>query len=97
MAEKEISVVIKFRLDRRKESGFLGDIKPLLCEVRQQRGCLLFDLYRALKGRDWFLLETWESEPAFTEHKQTPQAARLRAFLNEHTDWEQWQLEPVMA
>lgn len=97
MAEKEILVVIKFRLDRRKEREFLAGIKPLLCEMRQQRGCLLFDLYRAVKGRDSFLLETWEGEPVFREHAQSPQAARLRALLNEHTDWEQWRLEAVMA
>lgn len=96
MSAKEISVVIRFRSNHRKEDELLREMKSLLCETRHQRGCLNFDLYRSVKGRDWFLLQTWEGEQSFLEYGNSVQAARLRAFLNEHTDWQRWQLEPVM-
>jgi len=99
MLEKEVSVIVKFRPDGRSQEALIREIGKLLSEIRQQRGCLHFDLYRSVGNRDWFLNQTWENQQAYAQYQHSPQASQLRVLLDERSTSasEQWQLDAICA
>lgn len=99
MIGKEVSVIVKFCPDGRSQEALIREIGKLLSEIRQQRGCLHFDLYRSVGHREWFLHQTWENQQAYAQYQNSPQASRLRVLLNERSTSrsEQWQLDAISA
>jgi quinol monooxygenase YgiN len=97
MFVKEVALIVKFRIDKRNQESLIRELGKLLPDIRQQRGCLHFDLYRSVDSRDWFLHQTWESQQTYTHHQHSPQATRLRQLLDERSASrpEQWQLDAV--
>lgn len=97
MFEREVSVIVKFRPDRRKEQSFVREIGELLPEIRQLRGCLHFDLYRSIDSRDWFIHQLWENQQSYDNYWHSPEASRLRAMLNERStsQAERWRLDAI--
>lgn len=97
MVRKEILVVVKFRPGKRTQEGVIRAIGNLILDIRQQRGCLHFDLYRSENNRDWFVHQIWEDQQAYEYYQHSPQASRLRVALKEQTtvSLEQWRLEVV--
>lgn len=99
MVGKEVSVIVKFRPDGRSQEVLIREIGKLLSEIRQQRGCLHFDLYRSVGNREWFLHQTWEDQQAYAQYRHSAQASLLRVLLDERcaSGSEQWQLDAISA
>jgi len=97
MFEREVSVIVRFRPDRRKEQSFVREIGELLDNIRQLRGCLHFDFYRSIDTRDWFIHQLWENQQSYDNYWHSPEASRLRAILNEGSTSraERWRLDAV--
>ena len=67
-------------------SGQQETLKQLLCSLvapsRNEPGCLKYELYqRSEEPWVFMVIESWESEEALEQHKQTPHFLAFKAAL----------------
>jgi quinol monooxygenase YgiN len=63
---------------------FADAVRELLAEValevRTEKGCLFYDLFKETDGHLWFI-EAWENRELWQIHNDAPTVARITAFI----------------
>ncbi len=83
-----VCVIARMEIKRGSLDKFLEILLANAKTVREEKGCLRYDVCRDLEikdGNDHFvtILEAWESEEALRAHQQTPHMQRYRENVRE--------------
>ena len=99
MLGHEFARITSFKLTSKRDEKLTTEGLRVVAAVREESGCLHFDIYRAPDKTQFFVHEVWNTKEAFDRHNQTLVAARLRSLLKRYASnsVQQWDLELVAA
>ena len=99
MLGSEFARITSFKLTSKRDEKLTTEGLRVVAAVREEAGCLHFDIYRAPDKTQFFVHEVWATKEAFDRHNQSQIAARLRSLLHRYASnsVQQWDLELVAA
>lgn len=60
------------------------ELSAVVSPVRQESGCLRYDLHQSAEGEPLFLFyEIWQSDEALAAHGQTPHMVQMREMIKD--------------
>src|SRR5260370_28834684 len=75
-----VTLTVLLRSREGQELLLEAELRALVGPTRREKGCLSYDLHRAVETPGSYLLhEVWESREAHTQHTKTPHFVRCTA------------------